>query len=108
MRPVPGSFLKILQLVRSVSGRRAVAIFQILLPLPAIIFAVWQADTGRAKKVAANILVASDGGILPPVLHQLAAGSRAHRQAGKLLCRNLLINTRLQPGAKGVRREKTV
>jgi hypothetical protein len=49
-------------------GDGRLAIFQILLPLPAIIFAVWQADTGRAKKVAATILVASDGGILPPVL----------------------------------------
>ena len=29
--------------------------------------------------------------------------SRQHRQARKLLCRNLLINTRLQPGAKGWR-----
>jgi hypothetical protein len=58
--------------------------------------------------VAATILVASDGGILPPVFPPTCGWKPLHRQAGKLLCRNLVINTRLQPGAKGVRREKTV
>jgi hypothetical protein len=41
-----------------------------------------------SENVAAAILAASEGGILPPVFGQNAAGSRLHWQAGKL-CRHI-------------------